>query len=186
MHTLPEPTRLTFVCSDRIGNHVTAEVVATQESGHKPWVWRAVFRETGQPPAELMGASEAAENIQADICARLSLLQVAGIIIPPADQGTTLARENAAAEVAGVLRTASAMAASDQRRANLNLVLKELAVEGIVGTTLAAQALGIRDAEFKAMLEGAPVSDAVARDIEWASHKPTGWMDGAHHFEPAP
>jgi hypothetical protein len=184
MHTLPEPTRLTFVCSDRIGNHVTAEVVATQESGHKPWVWRAVFRETGEPPAELMGASEAVEHIQADICARLSVLQVAGVVVPSSDKASAPDTFAAATEVADVLRTASELAASDQRRANLASILKELNSEGIVGMTLAAQVLGLREPDLKAMLDGAPVSDATARDVEWAAHKPTGWMDGAHHFEP--
>jgi len=149
-------------------------------------VWRAVFRETGEPPAELMGASETVEQIEADICARLSLLQVAGVIIPSADKGTASDRANAAAEVADVLRTASAMAVSDQRRANLVTILKELGSEGIVGITLAAKVLGIREAGLKAMLEGGSISDAVARDIEWSSHKPAAWMDGAHHLEPTP
>jgi hypothetical protein len=36
------------------------------------------------------------------------------------------------------------------------------------------------------MLDEGPIPDAVARDIEWASNKPTGWMDGEHHLEPAP
>jgi hypothetical protein len=144
MHTLPKPLRLSFPCSDRNGHSVSAEVVATRESGYKPWVWRAVFAETGNPPAELMGASERLDTIQADICERVRTLQVVGVVVPIPAQRPMLDR-SAAAEVAEVLRVASAMTVTDQRRANLAVVLKELAAESVVGLSMAAKVLGIRE-----------------------------------------
>jgi hypothetical protein len=185
MHTLPPPIRLSFACSDRTGTEVVADVTATQESGFKPWVWRAVFRGSGEPPAELMGASETSEQVEADICARVGTLQMVGVIVPRPEPAPH-PQKAAAAEVAEVLRVASAMAMGDQRRANLALVVKELGADGIVGLTLAAKVLGVREAALKDMLDGGDITDAVARNVEWVAHKPLGWLDGEHHLEPAP
>jgi hypothetical protein len=184
MHTLPPPIRLSFACSDRIGTDVVADVTATQESGFKPWVWRAVFHGTGEPPAELMGASETSEQIEADVCARVRNLQMIGVIVPSIELVSPA--EGAAAEVADVLRVASALDADEQRRANLMLIVKELGADGIVGLTLAAKVLGTREAALRDMLNGGDISDAVARNIEWVAHKPLGWMDWEHELESMP
>lgn len=184
MHTLPPPTPLSFACSDCTGANVVANVTATQESGFKPWVWRAVFHGSGEPPAELMGASEASEQIEADICARVRTLQMSGVIVPTPEPAAPPA-ETPATEVAEVLRVASALAMSEQRRANLVLVVKELGADGITGLPLAAKVLGVREAALRDMLNGGDITDAVARNIEWVSHKPLGWMDGDRQLEPA-
>lgn len=186
MHTLPQPLRLSFTCSDRIGHRVAARVVATQESGYKPWVWRAVFRDTGEPPAELMGASESPEHIEADIRARVCALQISGIIVPATDRQTASGEKAAALAVADILRVASEMDSSTARRENLALMLNELGADLESGLSLAANVLGIPESGLRAMLEGGPISDSVARDVEWAASKPPGWLDGEHQAEPTP
>lgn len=180
MHTLPQPARLAFTCSDRNGRSVRAEVVATQESGLKPWVWRAVFHDTGEPPAELMGASETVERVEPDICARVASLQVVGIVVPRPNE------RQAGEEVANVLRVASRMEQVNRRSANLAQIVRELGGERAGGMFSIAQILGVPEAELWLILNGAPMSDEAAKEIEWAAHKPAGWMDGAHELEPTP
>jgi hypothetical protein len=77
------------------------------------------------------------------------------------------------------------MAASEQRRANLSLIVKELGADGITGMSLAAKVLGVREGALREMLDGGDISDAIARNVEWISHKPLGWMR-EHHIEPVP
>lgn len=187
MHTLPEPHRLSFRCSDRDGNQVTAKVVATQESGHKPWVWRAVFRDTGEPPAELMGASEALEHLEADIRARVRAVQITGVFVPTSDKSAASKQDAAALAVAHVLRVARSIdERSGHRRTNLVSVLDDLGADLAMGLPLAARVLGIPESDLRTMLEGGPISDSVARDIEWAASRPAGWLDGEHPVERSP
>jgi hypothetical protein len=107
-------------------------------------------------------------------------------VIVPRPEVTASPEGSPAAEVAEVLRVASAMAASEQRRTNLSLIVKELGADGITGMSLAAKVLGVREAALREMLDGGDITDAIARNVEWVSHKPLGWMDGEHHLEPAP
>lgn len=180
MHDLPLPERLSFACLDRNGHRCRAVVVATQESGHKPWVWRAVFHDTGEPPAELMGASEALERVESDIRARVASLRVIGVETPRAHG------QAAADEVAQVLRAASQANQVNRRSTNLAEVVRELGGERTGGMALVAQVLGVPEASLWVLLRGAPMSDEVAKEIEWAVHKPVGWLDGAHEVELAP
>jgi len=39
---------------------------------------------------------------------------------------------------------------------------------------------GISGNDLKAMVTGEPITDKVAREMEWAMHRPAGWMDGRH------
>lgn len=186
MHTLPQPIRLSFTCSDRNGHVVRADVVASKEANIKPWVWRAVFHDTGEPPAELMGATERLDNIQADISARVSSLQVVGVIAPSTKPGPAAIPASAAAEVAAVLRVASRAEQVQRRSTNLAEVVRALGGERAGGMSLVSQVLGVPEADLWLILHGSPMSDEVAKEIEWAANKPAGWMDGAHELEPTP
>ena len=83
MNTLPRPMRLMFSCADRNGTQVYAVVTANQDIYDSRCVWHAVFSNTGEPPAEMMGSSENFSSIEADVCARVSRLQVVGYIERP-------------------------------------------------------------------------------------------------------
>jgi len=63
------------------------------------------------------------------------------------------------------------------RRANLRLLLNELRREGIACREARARMLGIPAEEFGRIVRGAPVSDRLARDVEWAMNRPRGWLD---------
>lgn len=36
---------------------------------------------------------------------------------------------------------------------------------------------GLTEADLRAYLKDRPIPDAVAREIEWATHRPRGWLD---------
>lgn len=47
-----------------------------------------------------------------------------------------------------------------------------------------AAVLGLSRQEFRAIREGAPIGDRLAREIEWAMHRRRGWLDEWPHPEP--
>jgi hypothetical protein len=65
-----------------------------------------------------------------------------------------------------------------RRRANLRHLIEALDREGV--QSWAAQAGILADMSgpaLRAVMEGGPVSNALAREIEWAMHRPNGWLD---------
>jgi len=177
MHTLPQPERLSFFCFDRNGRRVEADVVAIKECGYKPWVWRAVFHDTGEPPAELMGASEALDQVERDIRNRVASLQVVGAVMPEPGQ---------VANPLGADEGLKAAPSPDQvlRSVNLAAIVAELAGDDPGGRAFAAEILDLSAAHLGAMLDGGAIPDELARDIEWAAQKPSGWLDRAREYEP--
>jgi hypothetical protein len=65
------------------------------------------------------------------------------------------------------------------RRANLIAILRELAWDGVETLQGQAQLLGAPAKTLHAIVMGRAMPDALAREIEWATHKPTSWMDEA-------
>jgi len=63
------------------------------------------------------------------------------------------------------------------RRNNLRLLLNELRREGIGCRQSRARMLGIPPDEFGRIVDGAPIGDRLARDVEWAMNRPRGWLD---------
>jgi hypothetical protein len=66
----------------------------------------------------------------------------------------------------------------EQRRANLRHLTRQLAEEGMESLAAQGAALGyLTEKELRDLLAGARISDAVAREIEWAVQRPVGWLD---------
>lgn len=63
------------------------------------------------------------------------------------------------------------------RQANLTTILHQLAWEGVETLHSQACVLGTSAKTLHATIMGAVMSDAMAREIEWAVHKPERWMD---------
>jgi hypothetical protein len=63
------------------------------------------------------------------------------------------------------------------RRDNLIAILRELAWEGVETLQGQARVLGTPAKTLHATIMGKMMSDAMAREIEWAAHKPKLWMD---------
>lgn len=63
------------------------------------------------------------------------------------------------------------------RRTNLRFLLNELRREGIAHRESRARMLGIPPDDFQRIVDGAPISDRLARDVEWAMNRPRGWLD---------
>lgn len=67
------------------------------------------------------------------------------------------------------------------RHDNLKRLIAELAADGVHSDQERGQILGrLRGEELARLLQGAPISDAIAREMEWAMHRPTRWMDQTH------
>lgn len=64
-----------------------------------------------------------------------------------------------------------------RRWANLRRLLVELEADGIESTLLIHQVLGLRAGVLAKLHKGAEISDAMARELEWAMHRPGGWLD---------
>lgn len=64
-----------------------------------------------------------------------------------------------------------------RRWANLRRLLAELEADGIESTLLIQQVLGLRAGVLAKLHKGAEISDAMARELEWAMHRPGGWLD---------
>jgi hypothetical protein len=63
------------------------------------------------------------------------------------------------------------------RQDNLITLLRELAWEGVETLQGQAHLLGTPAKTLHAAIMGMAMSDAMAREIEWAAHKPKLWMD---------
>jgi hypothetical protein len=71
------------------------------------------------------------------------------------------------------------------RRRNLRLALAELrGPDRQQDVVMRAAVLGLSRQEFRAIREGAPIGDRLAREIEWAMHRRRGWLDEWPHPEP--
>jgi hypothetical protein len=68
-------------CVDSTGRALTADVWIDVE--HFPVRWRAVFHETGSPPAEMLGSSASLERISEDLRLRVSQIQMQGFVSKP-------------------------------------------------------------------------------------------------------
>jgi hypothetical protein len=63
------------------------------------------------------------------------------------------------------------------RRANLRIVLKELAFDGICRRPGKAVALHTNRHALAGMMAGRHIPEDFAREVEWLLHKHAGWMD---------
>ena len=66
------------------------------------------------------------------------------------------------------------------RMENLLAVLRELERDGVCSRQQQAEILGTRQIELMRILDGHPVSEVLAREIEWAMQKPDRWLDEDH------
>ncbi|UPG88253.1 hypothetical protein L2Y96_12570 [Luteibacter aegosomaticola] len=67
------------------------------------------------------------------------------------------------------------------RRACLLVLINELDAEGIHSWRALGKILGgLSGNDLKALVTGDPISNEIAREMEWTMHKPVGWMDGGH------
>jgi hypothetical protein len=74
--------------------------------------------------------------------------------------------------------SASELALQTRRRANLRHLIQSLNDEGIQSwSAQAAIFANMTGPQLQALMEGDPISDALAREIEWAMHRPSGWLD---------
>jgi hypothetical protein len=74
--------------------------------------------------------------------------------------------------------SASELARQTRRRANLRHLIQLLESEGIESPSVQAGILANLTAlQLQGLLEGGAIPDALAREIEWAMHRPDGWMD---------
>ncbi len=65
-----------------------------------------------------------------------------------------------------------------RRRANLRHLIQSLENEGIQSWSAQADLLAnISGPELQNVMQGANVSDVLAREIEWSMHRPEGWLD---------
>lgn len=71
------------------------------------------------------------------------------------------------------------------RHARLLEVLSELKRDGAPTAADRAMLLGLDGDELARLVRGAPVSDALADEIEFLMGQPAGWMDTPRQLEPA-
>lgn len=63
------------------------------------------------------------------------------------------------------------------RRGNLRVLLRELEGDGLESTLLAEHVLGLPTGTVSGLRNGVDITDAMAREIEWAMNRPAGWLD---------
>jgi hypothetical protein len=63
------------------------------------------------------------------------------------------------------------------RRANLRSIIEELESDGVESALLIDQVLGMATGTVANVRKGAEITDAMAREIEWAMNRPSGWLD---------
>lgn len=63
------------------------------------------------------------------------------------------------------------------RRANLRSIIEELESDGVDSALLIDQVLGMATGTVANIRKGAEITDAMAREIEWAMNRPSGWLD---------
>ena len=65
-----------------------------------------------------------------------------------------------------------------RRRANLRHLVLQLQKDGLLSWQLVGQIIaGIDGETLAALLRGEPISNELARDIEWHANRPSGWLD---------
>lgn len=70
------------------------------------------------------------------------------------------------------------LALQTRRRANLRHLIQALEREGIQSWALQAGILGdISGPELQAIMADGTITDAFAREVEWAMQRPSGWLD---------
>jgi hypothetical protein len=72
----------------------------------------------------------------------------------------------------------SELALQTRRRANLCHLIQSLGHDGV--KSLAVQAgivAALDERELQALMDGDTITEALAREIEWAMHRPKGWLD---------
>lgn len=75
----------------------------------------------------------------------------------------------------------SARAIQHQRHQNLQRLLAQLEREGVRSAAALGELLSIgSERDLKALTDGGYIADLLAREIEWALHRPLGWMDRTH------
>lgn len=72
----------------------------------------------------------------------------------------------------------SELALQTRRRANLSHLIQCLHDDGIHSTALKAEILAkTTSPSLMGLLKGGAISDALAREMEWAVNRPIGWLD---------
>jgi hypothetical protein len=70
------------------------------------------------------------------------------------------------------------LAIPTRRRADLRHLIQVLDNEGIHSWSVQAGIFGnMTGPELQALMDGGAISDDVVREIEWAMHRPEGWLD---------
>lgn len=68
------------------------------------------------------------------------------------------------------------------RRRNLLRVIDQLVGEGLGSWAAMAHTLcNMRGDELRAVTREGRITDALAREIEWAMQRPRGWLDATEH-----
>lgn len=70
------------------------------------------------------------------------------------------------------------------RHSNLLALCSILGNDNVVGTAAQAAVLGVSESVLRAWLDGRLISDGLARELEWAVQRPSGWMDEDHWGQP--
>lgn len=74
--------------------------------------------------------------------------------------------------------SASELALQTRRRANLRHLIRSLEEEGVQSVAVQAAILAnMTGPQLQALMEGDTIPDTLAREIEWAMHRPNGWLD---------
>jgi hypothetical protein len=74
--------------------------------------------------------------------------------------------------------SASELALQTRRRANLRHLIQSLDDEGIQSWSVQAGIFAnMTGSELQELMDGGTISDDLAREIEWAMHRPEGWLD---------
>lgn len=72
----------------------------------------------------------------------------------------------------------SDLALQTRRHANLRHLIQLLDAEGIQSWAVQAAVFAdMTGPQLQALMEGDTISDWLAREIEWAVHRPNGWLD---------
>jgi len=74
--------------------------------------------------------------------------------------------------------SASDLALQTRRRANLRHLIQSLDQVGVQSRSLQAEIIaGMKGPDLQRIIDGGRISDAFAREVEWAMHRPHGWLD---------
>ncbi|WP_156128572.1 hypothetical protein [Luteibacter sp. 9133] len=70
------------------------------------------------------------------------------------------------------------------RHENLLALCAVLENDKVIGTAAQANVLGVAENVLRAWLHGQLISDGLARELEWAAQRPSGWIDEDHWGQP--